>query len=89
MATMPNGMTTGSGDVQEYEDTLAFSPGMLLGLAYSWSSISKDQLVKAGVITGSPGGSDWKRFNDDPMMFIMKLPPEKLPALSRLLSEDK
>lgn len=84
MATMPNGMTTGSGDVQEHDEPL-FSPGALLGLAYSWSSVSKDQLVKAGIIGTGAGGSDWKRFNDDPMTFIMKLPPEKLPALCRLL----
>lgn len=85
MATMPNGMTTGSGEVQEHYDEPMFTPGALLGLAYSWSSISKDQLVKAGVIGSGVGGSDWKRFNDDPMTFIMKLPPERLPALCRLL----
>ena len=62
------------------------TPGGLLSLAYAWSSISKDQLVKTGVIGSAVGGSDWKRFNDDPMTFIMKLPPERLPALCRLLS---
>jgi hypothetical protein len=66
-------------------DEPLFSPGALLGLAYSWSTISKDQLVKAGVIGPGSGGSDWKRFNDDPMMFIMKLPRERLPALCRLI----
>lgn len=86
MATMPNGMTTGSGDVQEHDEGPGFTPGSLLCLAYAWSSVSKDQLMKAGVITGSPGGSDWKRFNDDPMTFIMKLPPERLPALCALLN---
>lgn len=86
MATMPNGMTTGSGDVQEHDEPEGHTPGSLLTLAYAWSSISKDQLVKAGVIGPGPGGSDWKRFNDDPMTFIMKLPPEKLPALCRLLN---
>lgn len=67
------------------QDEPLLSPGALLGLAYSWSNLSKDQLVRAGVISTGPGGSDWKRFNDDPMMFVMKLPPEKLPALCRLL----
>lgn len=62
------------------------TPGSLLCLACAWSSISKDQLVAAGVITGNEGGSDWKRFNDDPMTFIMKLPPERLPALCKLLN---
>ena len=88
MATMPNGMTTGGGDVQEHDDTEFITPGGLLCLAYAWSSLSKDQLVRAGVIGPGPGvgGSDWKRFNDDPMTFIMKLPPERLPALCSLLN---
>lgn len=86
MTTMPNGMTTGSGDVQEHDEPAYHTPGSLLTLAYAWSSLSKDQLVKAGVIGGGDGGSDWKRFNDDPMTFIMKLPPERLPALCKLLN---
>lgn len=86
MACMSNGMTTGSGDVQEHDGHEGHTPGSLLTLAYAWSSISKDQLVNAGIIGPGPGGSDWKRFNDDPMTFIMKLPPEKLPALCRLLN---
>ncbi len=68
------------------DETIGHTPGSLLALAYAWSSLSKDQLVKAGVIGNGVGGSDWKRFNDDPMTFIMKLPPEKLPALCRLLN---
>ena len=75
-------------DLHGSDDPIAdlITPGGLLSLAYAWSSVSKDQLVKAGVIGPSVGGSDWKRFNDDPMTFIMKLPPERLPALCRLLS---
>ena len=84
---MPNHAT--SDDVNDLHgsesDAPLFSPGDLLALAYSWSSLSKDQLVRAGVITGGVGGSDWSRFNNDPMTFIMKLPPERLPALCRLL----
>lgn len=70
----------------EPDDHVGHTPGSLLTLAYAWSSISKDQLVAAGVIGPGPGGSDWKRFNDDPMTFIMKLPPERLPALCALLN---
>lgn len=62
------------------------TPGSLLALAYAWSNLSKKQLVDAGVIGEGAGGSDWKRFNDDPMTFIMKLPPERLPALCALLN---
>jgi hypothetical protein len=32
------------------------------------------------------GGSDWKRFTDDPMTFILKLPPEQLRALTKLVA---
>ena len=73
---------------EKHDDPIAdlLTPGGLLSLAYAWSSLSKDQLVSAGVIGNGVGGSDWKRFNDDPMTFIMKLPPERLPALCRLLS---
>lgn len=67
------------------EDMYFPTPGGLLCLAYAWSSIDKEKLVKAGVIGNGSGGSDWKRFNDDPMTFIMKLPPERLPALCALL----
>jgi hypothetical protein len=62
------------------------TPGSLLTLAYAWSNLSKKQLVDAGVIGEGVGGSDWKRFNDDPMTFIQKLPPERLPALCKLLN---
>lgn len=86
MATMPNGMTTGSGDVQDHEDEFGHTPGSLLTLVYAWSNLSKKQLVDAGVIGEGAGGSDWKRFNDDPMTFIMKLPPERLTALCKLLN---
>jgi hypothetical protein len=79
-------MTIGGGDVQELnDDAYRLTPGLLLALAYAWSNISKSQLVNAGVIGPGVGGSDWKRFNDNPMMFIMKLPPERLPALCKLL----
>lgn len=75
----------------EIEDMSAdlITPGGLLCLAYAWSSISKEQLVKAGVIGPGVGGSDWKRFNDDPMTFIMKLPPERLPMLCTVLGINR
>jgi len=74
-------------DLHGLDDPIAnlITPGGLLCLSYAWTNISKDQLVKAGVIGPGVGGSDWKRFNDDPMTFIQKLPPERLPALCRLL----
>jgi hypothetical protein len=68
-------------------DMPMFTPHVLSSLAARWSNISKDQLVEAGVIGKGPGGSDWKRFNSDPMMFIMKLPADRLPALCRLLNQ--
>lgn len=68
-------------------DMTQHTPHSLAHLAERWSNISKDDLVKAGVIAPSVGGSDWKRFNDDPMMFILKLPTDRLPALCKLLNK--
>ncbi len=68
-------------------DMTTFNQRMLLRLASQWSNISKGQLVAAGVIGHGPGGSDWKRFNDDPMIFILKLPSVQLQALCDLLNK--
>ncbi len=57
----------------------------LLSLARAWANTSKDDLIGAGVITGNEGGSDWTRFNSDPIMFILKLPRDRREALCRLL----
>lgn len=62
------------------------TPEQLKTLAYAWSNISKDKLEKAGVMKPNQvGGGDWKRFNDDPMMFIIKLPEDRLKKLSDVL----
>jgi hypothetical protein len=62
------------------------SPDQLKTLAYAWSNTDKDKLEKAGVLKRAQvGGSDWKRFNEDPMTFIIKLPDDKLKKLSELL----
>lgn len=51
-----------------------------------------DDLADAGVLTrkadGTPsvGGSDWRRYNDDPLTFICKLPTERRDALAAMLS---
>ncbi len=59
----------------------------LYRLASVWANISRDMLVHAGVIDeGASGGSSWKRFNDDPIVFILKLPANRLEALAKLLS---
>lgn len=70
----------------EMSDDGPITPPDLLRIAYRWSNISKDQLVAAGVIGAGVGGSDWKRFNSDPMTFVMKLPRDKLPALCKLIN---
>ena len=70
----------------ELGHTPGHTPGSLLALAAAWSNISKQQLVNAGVIADDVGSSDWARFIADPMTFIIKLPPERLPALCRLLN---
>ena len=41
-------------------------------------NIDKDELESAGIISpNANGGSDWTRFNEDPLMFVIKLPTEK------------
>jgi hypothetical protein len=52
------------------------------------------QLIDAGVLVadskGRPavGGSDWNRFCDDTLMFIIKLPEDRLENLAKLLERD-
>lgn len=70
-----------------FVDMHLFEARHLTKLAARWSNISKDQLVDAGVIGRGVGGSDWKRFNDDPMTFILKLPSDRLSALCTLLNK--
>lgn len=65
------------------------TPELLKQLAERWSNISKYDLMRAGVITGNIGGSDWSRFNTDPIGFVMKLPREHLPALCNLINEGQ
>lgn len=49
-------------------------------------NLDLDVLENAGVITpGANGGSDWKRYNQDPLMFIIKLPTERYERLWALI----
>lgn len=51
-------------------------------------NIDKDELERAGVIAvDQVGGGDWKRFNDDILMFVIKLPTPRFEALWRLVEE--
>lgn len=59
----------------------------LRGFAHRWANIDKDTLVQAGIIHDGVGGSDWDRFNSDPIVFILKLNGDALNALSRVLNE--
>lgn len=61
----------------------------LLNLALVLSNIDKDMLERAGVITpGAKGGSDWKRFNQDILTFLIKLPESRREILARLIEES-
>lgn len=68
-------------------DMHLFSARELTKLAERWSNVSKDDLVQAGVIGRGVGGSDWSRFNKDPMMFILKLPSDRMSALCKVLNK--
>ncbi len=52
-------------------------------------NIDRDQLEQDGIIKpGQVGGSDWKRFSNEPLMFILKLPPDRLDKLAALVSTE-
>ncbi|MGQ4273438.1 hypothetical protein [Terrihabitans sp. B22-R8] len=49
-------------------------------------NLDKHELEEAGVIKpGAVGGSDWTRFNRDPLIFVVKLPDDRFAALWRLI----
>lgn len=49
-------------------------------------NIDKDELENAGIIArGAVGGSDWTRFNDEPLIFIAKLGDAQYDALWALI----
>ena len=49
-------------------------------------NIDKDELEAAGVLTpGAVGGSDWTRFNDDPLIFLVKLPDDRYARLWEMI----
>ena len=59
--------------------------------AYRMCNYSAQDLIAAGVLVaaanGKPavGGSDWTRFSNDPLTFIIKLPDDRLEKLAALL----
>jgi hypothetical protein len=58
-------------------------------IAAKMMNIDKHTLVEAGVITGSPCGSDWDRFNNNPLIFICKLGDDQLDILAAMVSPYK
>lgn len=68
-------------------------PDTLRGMAYVLANASADDLMDAGVLVrrddGKPavGGSDWTRFNNDLLTFIIKLPDDRLAALGEFLRQ--
>lgn len=63
--------------------------GELKNLAYTWSNMDRSTLEQAGIIKpGQIGGSDWTRFNRDPMMFVIKLHADRLEKLAEILNDE-
>jgi hypothetical protein len=51
-------------------------------------NVDLDDLETAGVITpGAKGGSDWRRFNTEPLIFVLKLPDARRWALWKMIEE--
>ena len=67
----------------------------LTHMAYRMCNFSAHDLIKAGVLVadsnGNPavGGSDWTRYDNDPLTFIIKLPKERLDRLATLIGEPR
>lgn len=65
------------------------TPKELRDVAHIMLNLDKDTLEDAGVLKrGQVGGSDWKRFNDQPLMFILKLPDDKLEKLTAVIAAE-
>lgn len=65
-----------------------FTPSILRKMAFFYSNTSRWQLEEAGIIsTGPSGNTAWNRFNHDFDVFLIKLSPEKLEALTAMLNE--
>lgn len=66
-------------------------PDTLRGMASVLANVDAYELIEAGVLVadkdGKPrvGGSDWTRFSNDLLTFILKLPDDRLSALAELL----
>lgn len=48
-------------------------------------NIDKHELVEAGIMHDHEGGNDWRRFNDEPFLFVAKLDDQKVEKLWALL----
>ena len=65
------------------------TPQELRKFASVMHNLDRDTLEHAGLMNrGQVGGGDWKRFNDEPMMFVLKLPPDKLVALAKIITDE-
>jgi hypothetical protein len=63
------------------------TPAQLKDFAYAMSNMDRATLERSGVMKpGQVGGSDWKRFNSDPMTFILKLPTDRLERLAIVIT---
>lgn len=59
-------------------------------IAAKMANLDLEELEQSGVIiTSGSGGSDWHRFNTDPLMFILKLPSNRLDILASMVSPHK
>jgi hypothetical protein len=65
------------------------TPADLKNFAYVMLNLDRDTLEQAGIMKpGQVGGGDWRRFNDEPMIFILKLPADKLEILAKIITEE-
>ena len=55
-------------------------------IAAKIANLGEADLIGHGIISGSSGGSDWDRFNRDPVTFILKLDDDRRDILAALVS---
>lgn len=79
------------GAIPEELATNHIEPMQFRNLMAIMLNIDLDELEDAGVIekgmAKDGGGTSWARYNDDPLMFVMKLGDKRLEALTAIINK--
>lgn len=70
----------------------ALSPLEFRNIMAIMMNIDHDELEDSGVIRKGKkdnGGTSWERFNNDPLMFVLKLNDKELDALTAIINDRR